>query len=82
MVAGRVQGVSFRYSCRAEAVAAGVSGWVTNRPDGSVEAVFEGDADAVDRIVAWCHQGPPAARVDEVSVDDEAPTGTSGFRVR
>ena len=66
MVSGRVQGVWFRESCRREAVAAGVAGWVANRPDGRVEAVFEGDEGAVAGLVEWCRRGPPRARVDSV----------------
>ena len=80
---GRVQGVFFRDSCRERALVAGVSGWVRNGSDGSsVEAVFEGPADAVDRLVAWCRAGPPRARVDAVDVVDEPVTGETGFRVR
>lgn len=78
---GRVQGVWFRDSCRREAGAAGVGGWVRNAPDGSVEAAFEGPPEAVDRLVAWCHGGPPGARVDAVDVSSEAPRGDTGFRV-
>ena len=83
IVTGRVQGVFFRDSTRAEAEARGVAGSVRNRADGSVEAVFEGPADAVDALVAWCRAGgPPHARVQGVEVADEAPEGLSGFRVR
>jgi acylphosphatase len=81
-VAGRVQGVWFRESCRDLAVAAGVSGWVRNLDDGRVEAVLEGPTAAVDEVVAWCRQGPPRARVDGVDVVDEEPVGERGFRVR
>jgi len=52
-----------------------VSGWVRNLPDGRVEAVFEGPAGALDAMVAWCHEGPPRARVTRVEVRDEVPTG-------
>ena len=82
LVAGRVQGVFFRDTCRREARRARLSGSVHNRPDGRVEAVFEGDDEAVDRLVAWCRQGPPGARVDHVEVTDEKPTGESGFHIR
>ncbi|HET7654531.1 MAG TPA: acylphosphatase [Acidimicrobiales bacterium] len=82
VVDGRVQGVFFRDSCRREAAAAGVAGWVRNRDDGCVEAVFEGDADAVERLVAWCRHGPPRAVVTSVSVCDEPAQGERGFRVR
>ena len=78
---GRVQGVFFRDSCQRVASSAGVSGSVRNRHDGAVEAVFEGDADAVDRMVAWMRQGPRRAFVERVEVTDEEPQGDSGFRV-
>lgn len=81
VVAGRVQGVFFRDSCWTEARRAGLSGSVGNRSDGRVEAVFEGDAGAVDRLVVWCHQGPSGARVDDVEVSDELPTGEVGFSI-
>jgi acylphosphatase len=81
-VAGRVQGVWFREACREEAVARSVTGWIRNLSDGRVEAVFEGPPSAVDRVVAWCHDGPPHARVDRVEAFEEAPVGESGFRVR
>jgi len=86
-VSGRVQNVWFREGCAQEARAAGVDGWVQNLADGRVEAVFEGDADAVARVVAWCHEGPTRARVTEVEVRDELPldgqpASERGFRVR
>jgi acylphosphatase len=79
---GRVQGVFFRDSTRREAQAAGVAGWVRNRPDGAVEAVFEGDEDAVERMVEFVRKGPGHADVDDVEVSDEEPEGLSGFDVR
>ena len=81
-VTGRVQGVWFRESCREQALAAGVSGWTRNLSDGRVEVVLEGPPAAVQRVVAWCHDGPPRARVERVEVADEAPVGEAGFRVR
>jgi acylphosphatase len=81
IVHGRVQGVWFRESCRREAEAAGVAGWVRNRPDGTVEAAFEGPPAAVDALVAWCHTGPLRARVLRVERIDELPTGATEFRV-
>jgi acylphosphatase len=81
-VSGRVQGVWFRESCREQAQAAGVNGWVRNRADGRVEAVLEGPRAAVERVVRWCHDGPGRARVDRVETLDEAPIGEKGFRVR
>jgi len=81
-VTGRVQGVFFRDSCRRQAVAAGVAGWVGNRADGSVEAVLEGEPAAVDAVVAWMRSGPPGASVKDVEVRAEEPTGEHGFAVR
>ena len=82
VVHGRVQGVFFRDSTRDEAEGAGVAGWVRNRDDGSVEAVFEGSADAVERLVEWCRSGPRRADVDGVDESDEESAGLSGFEVR
>jgi acylphosphatase len=82
LVSGRVQGVWFRESCRAEALTAGVTGWVRNLSDGRVEAVLEGPSPAVERVVAWCRSGPRQARVDAVDVSVETPAGEAGFRVR
>jgi acylphosphatase len=82
VVSGRVQGVWFRESCRQEAEARGVAGWVRNRPDGKVEAVFEGEPDAVEALVGWCSIGPIRARVVRVEVLEELPLGDSGFAVR
>lgn len=83
MVRGRVQGVFFRDTCREQARALGVTGWVRNRGDGaSVEAVFEGSEEAVRRMVAWCHHGPPRAVVESVDVSEEPPEALPSFRVR
>jgi acylphosphatase len=79
---GRVQGVFFRDSTQREARSAGVSGWVTNRSDGAVEAVFEGDEDAVARMVEFVRRGPGHADVEDVEVHDEEPEGLEGFNVR
>jgi len=81
-VRGRVQGVWYRGSCAEQARALGVSGWARNLPDGRVEITAEGDPEAVDKLVKWCHQGPPAARVSAVEVQVEEPKGLSGFDVR
>lgn len=81
-VGGRVQGVFFRETCRRHAEAVGVAGEVRNLSDGRVEAVFEGAADAVERMVGWCRIGPPAALVTSVEVWEETPDGAVGFRVR
>jgi acylphosphatase len=77
-----VQGVFFRDSVRRLAQQHGVSGSVANRWDGSVEGVFEGEEDAVERLVAFCRKGPRGADVDSVEVSEEAPEGLSGFTVR
>ncbi len=82
LVSGSVQGVWFRESCREQAVAGGVAGWVRNRADGQVEVVLEGTEPAVDRVVRWCHDGPSRARVDGVEVCTEEPVGLAGFSVR
>ncbi len=79
---GHVQGVFFRDSTRQRAQAAGVAGWVANRPDGTVEAVFEGEPDAVETLVAWMHDGPRGAEVERVEVNEEDPEGLTGFDVR
>jgi acylphosphatase len=81
VVHGFVQGVFFRDTVHRQAVSAGVTGWVRNNWDGTVEAVFEGDAAAVDRLVTLCHKGPRGARVDRVDVSEEAPQGLRGFDV-
>jgi len=81
IVTGRVQGVFFRSTCAANARRLGVDGWVRNLSDGRVEAVFEGSGPQVDRMVAWCRQGPEFARVDDVDVHEEAQVGDAGFAV-
>lgn len=82
VVRGQVQGVFFRDSTRREAASRGVSGWVCNRDDGAVEAVFEGSPDAVRALVEFCQGGPRGASVADVEVSDEKPEGLSGFEVR
>ena len=82
VVTGLVQGVWFRDSCRDQARAAGVRGFVRNRADGSVEAELEGPEAAVEWVVAWCRVGPPRARVDAVDVARIETLGEPGFRVR
>jgi len=71
IIEGRVQGVWFRDSTRREALALGVSGWARNRQDGSVEAIAEGPEDQVNKLVSWCHQGPPHAKVSRVHETQE-----------
>jgi acylphosphatase len=81
VVEGRVQGVGFRVTCARQAQAAGVGGMVHNLPDGRVEAIFEGSAESVAALVAWCERGPAFAQVRGVHVVDEDPRGERGFRV-
>ncbi len=83
LISGRVQGVNFRWYTRNKAQALGVKGWVRNLWDGRVEAVFEGEDNAVRQMVQWCHAGPPTAHVEDVQVQYEAATGEfSGFHIR
>jgi acylphosphatase len=82
IVQGGVQGVNFRDETRKQAEREGLAGWVANRDDGSVEAVFEGDSEAVERMVDWCRSGPSSADVDNVETSDEEPEGLSSFEVR
>lgn len=82
IVKGRVQGVFFRVETKRAADRIGVAGWVRNRPDGTVEAVFEGDTEAVEAAVNWCRQGSPGSRVTEVVVTREPFEGTvKGFEI-
>jgi acylphosphatase len=82
IVHGRVQGVFFRDTTRRQAERRGVSGWVSNRWDGTVEAHFEGDPDAVDAMVAFCREGPRGAEVERVEVEDVEAEGLGGFSIR
>jgi acylphosphatase len=82
VVQGHVQGVFFRETTKRRAVAAGVSGWVRNLPDGNVEAVFEGEREAVERLVDFAREGPRGARVDWVDVGAEEPEGLTDFEIR
>ncbi len=82
IVRGFVQGVFFRDSTRRLAQRHGVTGWVANRADGAVEAVFEGEADAVERLVAFSREGPRGAQVESVEMMEEEPEGLTGFAVR
>ena len=81
VVHGSVQGVFFRDTARERARAHGVAGWARNRPDGAVEAVFEGSPEAVERLVRFSRTGPPRAAVERVEVIEEEPEGLSGFGV-
>lgn len=82
-IEGRVQGVFFRSSVEDRAAGLGVTGWIRNTPDGSVEAEFEGESSAVDELLDFCRQGPPRARVEQVHVQELDPVQEErGFRVR
>lgn len=83
IIDGRVQGVFFRYATQEEATRSGVRGWVKNRSDGQVEAVFEGNEGSVRKMVEWCHQGPPYAVVRAVDLTWEEYKGEfDGFNIR
>lgn len=82
IITGMVQGVMFRYSTQDEAERLGLTGWVRNRRDGTVEAVAEGEKQKVEQLVEWCHHGPPHARVSRVDVHWEEPGGEfEGFKI-
>jgi acylphosphatase len=81
LVSGQVQGVFYRDSCRRIAGQQGVAGWVRNLPDGRVEAVFEGEPENVDRMVAWARRGPARARVTSLDVREEPVEGLIGFQI-
>ena len=82
VVHGRVQGVGFRYSLARAAESRGVAGWASNRPDGTLEAVFEGEPEAVESLVRFCHEGPRGAEVERVEVFEEEPEGLTRFDTR
>ena len=82
VVHGRVQGVFFRDTVRRQAAAANVTGWVRNRSDGAVEAVFEGEPDAVADLVGFCRRGPSRAEVTDIESFEEPVEGVRGFAVR
>jgi len=82
-IRGRVQGVGYRYALSAEAERRGLAGWVRNRTDGSVEALVQGDGEQLAALIAWARRGPPASRVDEVSVESaDADEVLLGFQLR
>ncbi len=82
VVHGFVHGVFFRDTVQGRAQSAGVAGWVRNNRDGTVEAVFEGEPASVERLVAFCREGPRGARVDRVEIAAEDPEGLGGFSIR
>ena len=82
VVHGFVHGVFFRDTVQRRAQSAGVAGWVRNNWDGTVEAVFEGELEGVERLVAFCREGPRGARVDRVEIAAEDPEGLGEFSIR
>ena len=80
LVSGRVQGVFFRDACKAQADLLGIRGWAKNLPDGRVEVVAEGDANAVERLARWCREGSTRSRVTGVESVTEVPEGLGSFR--
>jgi acylphosphatase len=81
VIYGFVQGVGFRFGVERAARSRGVAGWVRNRADGAVEAVFEGEPEDVEALVDFCRRGPRGALVERVEVEEESPEGLGGFRV-
>ena len=82
LIEGRVQGVGFRWWFESRARDLGLAGWVRNRPDGNVEAVFSGPPDTIETMLTDCRDGPPLARVTGLQVTDCDPPGTKGFQIR
>jgi len=82
IVYGFVQGVGFRFAVERAARSHGVAGWVRNRPDGSVEAVFEGELEDMDALIDFCRRGPRGAEIERVEVAEEAPERLNGFEIR
>ena len=82
VIHGSVQGVGFRFSAVRAAQLRGVAGWIHNHGDGTVEAVLEGEPDAVDAMVRWCEEGPRGANVERVEIFEETPEGLQGFGAR
>jgi acylphosphatase len=82
VIRGGVQGVGFRYAAVDAAERLGVTGWVRNRRDGTVEALLQGDDEAVAAMIAWCRRGPPAAQVTDVELSEVVPERIAGFTLR
>jgi acylphosphatase len=82
VVSGQVQGVWFRASTKQKAEELGLTGWVRNNPNGCVEAIFEGEEELVNKIIDWCYNGPPMAKVDNVEVKKQKTVGFKDFSIR
>lgn len=82
VVHGRVQGVGFRYAAVDAAERLGITGWVRNRRDGTVEALLQGSDDAMTAMLAWCRRGPPHSQVRDVEVSEVAPEALADFTLR
>ena len=83
LISGRVQGVWFRASTTQIAKQLGLTGWIRNTSDGCVEAVFEGEERLINKMIEWCHKGPPLSKVKKVEVKNQEPTnGFNGFSIR
>lgn len=83
IIYGKVQNVYYRMYAEAEGTKLGIAGWVRNRPDDSVEAIMEGEAEKVDAMIKWLHEGPPTATVTRVDIREERPIGETGkFNIR
>jgi acylphosphatase len=82
LISGTVQGVGYRLSTANMAKKLGLNGWVRNLVDGKVEATFEGDKDAIDKMLRWCYQGPTYAIVRDITIDHEQPRGIKGFEIK
>ncbi len=81
IISGKVQGVGYRYYTAQQAKQRGITGWVKNLPDGRVEAVLEGNKQAITEMIKWCHQGPPASEVTEVKINYEKPQSYNKFEI-
>ena len=83
LISGKVQGVWFRASTKQKAEELGITGWVRNTSDGKVEAVFEGEEKIVQKMIEWCHHGPPLAKVEHVEIKQQKPSnGFEGFSIK
>ena len=83
LISGRVQGVFFRLSTKQKAEQLGLKGWVRNKPDGNVEAIFEGPEEIINEVIEWCHRGPPLSKVTNVEIKKQKTTNAfEDFSIR